>query len=198
MPADPAHQLADHLGVAERTRELIPELHKVAQRLIDVYAADGRLYTFGNGGSAADAQHLAGELIGRYLRERRPLPAVSLATDPTVVSCIGNDYAFDDVFARQVTALARPGDMVIAFSTSGRSGNVVRGLEAARAAGATTVLFAGGDHGGRPAADHADHVLTVPATATARIQEMHLTLLHLLSEQVDDWAAQTDDHRQEA
>jgi D-sedoheptulose 7-phosphate isomerase len=197
MSEDPARQLTDHLELAERTRGLIPELHKVARRLIEVYEADGRLYTFGNGGSAADAQHLAGELIGRYLRERRPLPAVSLVTDPSVVSCIANDYSFDDVFARQVRALARPGDMVIGFTTSGRSANVVRGLAAAREAGAVTVLFAGGDQGGRPAADHADHTLTVPATATARIQEMHLMLLHLLSEQVDAWAATTDENRQE-
>jgi D-sedoheptulose 7-phosphate isomerase len=197
MSEDPARQLTDHLELAERTRELIPALHEVARRLIAVYEADGRLYTFGNGGSAADAQHLAGELIGRYLRERRPLPAVSLVTDPTVVSCIANDYSFDDVFARQVQALARPGDMVIGFTTSGRSANVVRGLAAAREAGAVTVLFAGGDQGGRPAADHADHTLIVPATATARIQEMHLMLLHLLSEQVDAWAATTDDPRQE-
>lgn len=197
MSEDPARQLTDHLELAERTRELIPELRRVAERLIEVYEADGRLYTFGNGGSAADAQHLAGELIGRYLRERRPLPAVSLVTDPTVVSCIANDYSFDDVFARQVQALARRGDMVIGFTTSGRSANVVRGLAAAREAGAVTVLFAGGDQDGRPAADHADHTLIVPATATARIQEMHLMLLHLLSEQVDAWAATTDDNRQE-
>ncbi|KAB8166312.1 SIS domain-containing protein [Streptomyces sp. 3MP-14] len=192
MSVPPEHQLADHLATAERTRALLPELMTVARRLIDVYAGDGRLYTFGNGGSAADAQHLAGELIGRYLRERRPLAAVSLVTDPSVISCVGNDYSFDEVFARQVRALARPGDMVIGFTTSGRSTNVVRGLAAARAAGAVTVLFGGGTEGGRPAADHADHALIVPETATARVQEMHLTLLHLLSEQVDAWAKTTD------
>ncbi|MEO3749185.1 SIS domain-containing protein [Streptomyces sp. B6B3] len=193
MPVSPpAGQLAEHLRVAERTRELLPELERIARRLIDVYAADGRLYTFGNGGSAADAQHLAAELVGRYLRERRPLAAVALTCDPSVSSCIGNDYSFDELFARQVRALARPGDMVIGFTTSGRSPNVVRGLAAARAAGAVTVLFGGGHPEGMPAAEHADHVLAVPATATARVQEMHLTLLHLLSEQVDAWAAETE------
>ncbi|AXK31650.1 SIS domain-containing protein [Streptomyces armeniacus] len=185
-------QLADHLDAAEGTRALLPALDRVARDLIDVYARDGRLYTFGNGGSAADAQHLAAELIGRYLRERRPLAAVSLTTDPSVVSCIANDYDFDELFARQVRALARPGDMVIGFTTSGRSPNVVQGLAAARAAGAVTVLFGGGEQGGRPAAEHADHAVIVPATATARIQEMHLLLLHLLSERVDAWAAATD------
>ncbi|RBM19434.1 SIS domain-containing protein [Streptomyces sp. PT12] len=196
-PVPPSRQLADHLATAARTRALLPALEEVAHRLIAVYQGDGRLYTFGNGGSAADAQHLAAELIGRYLRERRPLPAVSLSTDPSVVSCIGNDHAFDDVFARQVEALARPGDMVIGFSTSGRSPNVVRGLAAARAAGAVTVLFGGGTEGGGPAAAHADHALIVPEAATARVQEMHLTLLHLLSEQVDAWAAATDHDRLE-
>ncbi|WP_049572118.1 D-sedoheptulose-7-phosphate isomerase, partial [Streptomyces sp. SBT349] len=189
---------ADHLATADRTRALLPALERVARRLIDVYQGDGRLYTFGNGGSAADAQHLAAELIGRYLRERRPLPAVALTTDPSVLSCIGNDYAFDDVFARQVQALARPGDMVIGFTTSGRSPNVVRGLAAARAAGAVTVLLGGGTEGGGPAAAYADHALVVPETATARVQEMHLMLLHLLSEQVDAWAATTDHDRLES
>lgn len=190
-------QLADHLRAAEGTRGLLPALDRVARGLIDVYTGDGCLYTFGNGGSAADAQHLAAELVGRYLRERRPLAAVSLTTDPSVVSCIANDYAFEELFARQVRALARPGDMVAGFTTSGRSPNVVRGLAAAREAGAVTVLFAGGEQDGLPAAEHADHVLLVPATATARIQEMHLLLLHLLSERVDAWAAETDHDRLE-
>ncbi|WP_063837102.1 D-sedoheptulose-7-phosphate isomerase [Phaeacidiphilus oryzae] len=188
-PPRPADQIAEHVAAAQRLSELLPALRAVGERLIEVYRGGGRLYTFGNGGSAADAQHLAGELIGRYLRERRPLPAVSLVTDPSVVSCIGNDYSYDEVFARQVEALAGPGDMVAAFTTSGRSENVVRGLAEARRRGAATVLFAGGDRGGMPAAAHADQVLLAPANTTARIQEMHLTLLHLLSEQVDAWAA---------
>ncbi|BBJ37784.1 phosphoheptose isomerase [Streptomyces antimycoticus] len=191
-PIAPADQLADHLAAVEGLYALLPALRAVGDRLIEVYRRDGRLYTFGNGGSAADAQHLAGELIGRYLRERRPLPAVSLVTDPTVVSCIGNDYSFDEVFARQIKALATPGDMVIAFTTSGRSRNVVRGLQEARDRGAVTVLFAGGTADGMPAREHADFALVTPATTTARIQETHLTLLHLLSEHVDAWAAGAD------
>jgi D-sedoheptulose 7-phosphate isomerase len=191
-------QLTDHLETAERTRELLPLLGTVAERLIEVFRSGGRLYTFGNGGSAADAQHLAAELIGRYLRERRPLPAVSLTTDPSVTSCIGNDYSFGELFARQVGALVRDGDMVIGFTTSGRSHNVVRGLAEAREAGAVTVLLCGGEQQGMPAAAHADHSLVVPSTATARIQEMHLTLLHLLSERVDAWAADTEDQARES
>jgi D-sedoheptulose 7-phosphate isomerase len=177
---------AEHIATAQAVEPLLPNVARVADRLIAAFAAGGRLYTFGNGGSAADAQHLAGELIGRYKRERRPLPAVALSVDPSVVTCIANDYAFEDVFARQVEALARAGDVVAGFTTSGRSPNVVRGLAAARGNGATTVLFAGGDGG--PAAAEADLALIVPSTTTARIQEMHLLMLHLISELVDAWA----------
>jgi D-sedoheptulose 7-phosphate isomerase len=193
IPEHPADQLADHLALAGRVGALLPELQKVAQRLVEVYAGDGRLFTFGNGGSAADAQHLAAELVGRYRRERRPLPALALTVDPSVLTCIGNDYAADEVFARQVRAFARPGDMVLAFTTSGRSPNVVRGLAAAREQGAVTVLLGGrgADGRGGAAAAHADHALLVPSTTTARVQEMHLLLLHLLSEQVDAWAAES-------
>ncbi len=183
----PVTQLAEHVALASRVGELLPTLRTVGNRLIAAYREGGRLFTFGNGGSAADAQHLAAELVGRYQRDRRPLPALALTVDPSVVTCIGNDYGYEEVFARQVQAFAAPGDMVIGFTTSGRSPNVIAGLAAARKAGAMTVLFTGGDVG--PAADHADHVLAVPSPTTARIQEMHLLLLHLLSEQVDAWAA---------
>ena len=179
--------LDEHLAVAGTLEALLPTIADIAGRLIATFAAGGRLYTFGNGGSAADAQHLAAELIGRYRRERRPLPAVALSVDPSVVSCIANDYDWQEVFSRQVEALAGPGDMVIGFTTSGRSGNVVRGLAAARARGATTVLMTGGDGG--PAAEHADVTLLVGSTTTARIQEVHLLVLHLVSDEVDAWAA---------
>jgi D-sedoheptulose 7-phosphate isomerase len=182
-----AAQLAEHVATARETESLLPQVEKVGLLLCEAFARDGRLYTFGNGGSAADAQHLAAELVGRYKRDRRPLPAVALSVDPSVVTCIGNDYSFDDLFARQVTAFARRGDMVAGFTTSGRSPNVVRGLEAARLAGATTVLFGAGDGG--DAKTHADLALLVPSHTTARTQEMHLLLLHLLSEWVDAWAA---------
>jgi D-sedoheptulose 7-phosphate isomerase len=115
------------------------------------------------------------------------LPAVALTVDPSVLTCIGNDYDFDEVFARQVQALARPGDVVAGFTTSGTSGNVVRALAAGRERGATTLLFGAGD--GSAAGRYADHTILVPGTATARIQELHLLTLHLLSEVVDSWAA---------
>jgi D-sedoheptulose 7-phosphate isomerase len=167
--------------------ERADEIRAAGELVRDTFAAGGTLYTFGNGGSAADAQHLTGELIGHYKRDRRPLPAVTLSTDPTSMTCIANDYAYEDVFARQVQALAKPGDLVVAFTTSGRSPNVVAGLASARAKGATTLLLAGGDGG--PAREHADHLLLVPSTATPRIQEMHTLVLHVISELVDAWAA---------
>src|SRR5690606_21566254 len=138
-------QIADHVAAGERLTALVPELESLAAELAERFAAGGILYTFGNGGSAADAQHFTGELIGHYKADRRPLPAVTLSADPSAMTCIANDYAYDDVFARQVEALARPGDVVAAFTTSGRSPNVVGALRVARERGARTVLFAAGD-----------------------------------------------------
>jgi D-sedoheptulose 7-phosphate isomerase len=179
--------LEEHAALVEAARALLPDVDAAASRLVDVLEGGGRVLACGNGGSAADAQHLAAELLGRYRRERRPLPATALSVDPSVVTCIANDFSFDDVFARQVRALAGPGDALVAFTTSGRSANVVRALEAARELGAATILFAGGD--GRPGVDHADVALLVPSSSTARVQELHLLLLHLVVEQVDAWAA---------
>ena len=185
--ADATAALAEHARLTSRIEELLPRADAVARALVEAYERGGRVFACGNGGSAADAQHLAGELVGRYARDRRPLAATALAGDPSVVTCIANDFSFEDVFARQVRALARAGDVVVGYTTSGRSENVIRALAAARELGATTVLFAGGD--GSPAADHADHALVVPSTSTARVQEMHLLLMHLVVEQVDEWAA---------
>jgi D-sedoheptulose 7-phosphate isomerase len=184
---DPGAELDRHVAVVEASRPLLPALAAVGEEVIRALQGGHRVWTFGNGGSAAEAQHFATELAGRYRRARRSLAAVSLTADSTLITCIGNDYSFDDVFSRQVEALAQRGDVVVAFTTSGESENVVRALAAGRAAGATTVLFSGGS-GGR-ALEHADHALVVPATETARVQEVHLLFLHLLSEQIDAWAA---------
>jgi D-sedoheptulose 7-phosphate isomerase len=182
-----AAQLDDHLALTAATRALVPAVGEVAREICARLERGGIVYSFGNGGSAADAQHLVAELVGRYRRERRPLAAVALSVDPSVTSCIGNDYGFAEVFARQVTALAKPDDVVVGFSTSGRSPNVLAGLAAAGRSGALTVLFTGAAAG--RAGEGVDHALVVPSTTTARIQEMHLLLLHLLSEHVDRWAA---------
>jgi len=183
----PADAVAEHAALLGRVGELLPHVDRAARLIVDAYEHDGRVLAFGNGGSAADAQHLVAELVGRFDRTRRPLAAISLAVDPSVVTCVANDFSFDDLFARQVEAHARPGDVAVAYTTSGRSENVVRGLRAARERAAATVLFAGGD--GMPAADHADVALVVPSTSTARVQELHLLLMHLIVEQVDTWAA---------
>jgi D-sedoheptulose 7-phosphate isomerase len=182
-----AEQLGEHIRTAHGVEALLPAARTVGALLCALYERGGVLYTLGNGGSAADAQHLCGEMIGRYKRERRPLAAVTLSTDPTAMTCIANDYSYADVFSRQLEALVRPGDVVAAFTTSGRSPNVVDALRTARERGATTVLFGGGTGG--PASEHADHRLLVPSTETARIQEMHTFLLHAVSELVDAWAA---------
>jgi D-sedoheptulose 7-phosphate isomerase len=175
--------LTEHLELASRMRELVPEAERAARALIATYERGGRVYTFGNGGSSADAAHFAEELVGRYKRERRPLAAQSLSIDASALTCIANDYSYDEVFERQVRGFVREGDVVIGFSTSGRSPNVVRGLAAAREAGATTVLFTGANGG------DAELVLAVPSESTARIQEMHVLLLHVILEEVDRWAA---------
>ena len=187
MGDEAARALAEHLDLATRVRTLLPDVAAVGRMLVERLAAGGRVYTFGNGGSAVDANHLAEELVGRFQRERRPLPAQSLASDSAALTCIANDYSFEEVFERQVRAFVRAGDVAVAFSTSGRSPNVVRGLAAARSAGATTVLFGGGSGG--VALEHADHALLVPSESTARVQEVHVVFLHLVVDHVDRWAA---------
>ncbi len=143
----------------------------------------GKILLFGNGGSAADAQHIAAEFVGRFIRERIPLPAIALTTDTSILTAIANDYGFEQVFARQVEALGKPGDVAIAISTSGNSPNVLEGVRAANAQGLTSVGLAGGD-GGR-LAGIVDVSIVVPSTNTARIQECHITIGHLFCEIVE-------------
>jgi D-sedoheptulose 7-phosphate isomerase len=142
-----------------------------------------KLLIFGNGGSAADAQHVAAEFLGRYLLERRSLPAIALTANSSATTAIANDYGFERVFARQVEGLAQPGDVALGISTSGNSENVLLGLRAARERGALAVALTGGD-GGRMR-DAADHVICVPAGDTPRIQEGHILVAHILCELVE-------------
>ena len=181
--------IEEHAALLRRLEPLLATVDAVGARLVRAFAEGGRVYTFGNGGSSVDAQHFAEELVGRFKRERRPLPAQSLSVDAAALTCIANDYSFEEVFERQVRAFVRAGDVVLAFSTSGRSPNVVRGLAAARELGAATVLFGGGDGDGGPAAAHADHPVVIPSTSTARIQELHVLFLHCVIDAVDAWAA---------
>lgn len=156
-----------------------------AARLIRAaHAAGGQTLIFGNGGSAADAQHMAAELVNRFQRERAPIAAIALTTDTSIVTSIGNDYGFDRVFARQIEALGRRGDVALAISTSGGSANVLRALDAARRQGLHTIALTGRDGG--EAGRMADVHLNVPETSTARVQEVHRTLIHAMCELVEN------------
>ncbi|RMD64084.1 MAG: SIS domain-containing protein [Alphaproteobacteria bacterium] len=169
----------EHVAVAAATRAALAapfaRLVEAAERAI---AGGGKILFFGNGGSAADAQHLATELTVRYVSDRAPIAALALTTDTSALTAIGNDIGFDDLFARQVRALGRRGDLAVGISTSGRSRNVVRALAAAREMGLGAAALSGGDGGDLVAV--ADPVLIVPSHATARIQEMHITLGQML------------------
>jgi len=178
----------EHLRVAQAGRQaLVPATARLASAIIAAFGSSRRVLAFGNGGSAADAQHLAGELTGHYRRDRRSLPVLALTTDTSVLTATANDYTYDDVFSRQVEAHCAAGDVVVGISTSGTAENVVRGVLAARAAGAQTWALTGAT-GGR-LAGVAEHALQVPSDETARIQEMHILVIHAVSELVDAWAA---------
>jgi D-sedoheptulose 7-phosphate isomerase len=160
------------------------DLCRAVELVADALGRDGKVLLFGNGGSAADAQHLAAELVGRFRRERRALAAIALTTDTSALTAIANDYGYDQVFARQVQALGRAGDVAVAISTSGRSPSVLKAVEACRSLGIRTVGLTGGDGG--PLAGIVDVSLRVSAsTLSARIQETHILIGHVLCELVD-------------
>jgi len=154
-----------------------------ARKLAEVLQAGGKILLFGNGGSAADAQHLAAEFVNRFQVERPPLAALALTTDTSILTAVANDYDFLQVFVKQVRALGRPGDLAIGLSTSGNSPNVVAGLKAARALGLGTLALSGRDGG--PVAAAAELALVVPSRNTPRIQEVHITIGHVLCDLVD-------------
>lgn len=182
--ADSVRELA---GVLVALDSLTPSVEMVGQHLVSCLRSGGKVLTCGNGGSAADALHLAQELVGCYERDRRGLAAVCLSADATALTCIGNDYGFERIFARGVEALGKKGDVLVAFTTSGNSPNVLAALEAARPLGVVTVLLTGKDGGKARAL--CDHALVVPSQTTARIQEVHTLILHQWLEAIDaqDW-----------
>jgi D-sedoheptulose 7-phosphate isomerase len=178
-----AEHFASHQRVIEQCFEsLLDEAEKAGRALTDALRAGHKVIAFGNGGSATQASHLVGELLGRFKVTRQPFPAVALSSDPGTVTCIANDFGYDALFERQAQALAEAGDVAVGFTTSGRSENVRRGLDAARAKGAVTVAVVGGAGlvGGT-----ADHVLAVPSDVTAHVQEVHLMLLHVWCIHID-------------
>lgn len=183
MQSDFESSLDDALQSLAAMRQLQHGLRDAASKCIDSLSQGHKLIACGNGGSACQAQHLAGELVGRYKSNRAALPALALTADSAVLTCIGNDYAFEDIFARQIRALGQPGDVLVAFSTSGRSANVLRALEACRELQITSIAFLGQDGGA--AAPLADCALIVPHTDTARVQEGHLFLMHSLMDLIE-------------
>lgn len=157
-----------------------------AEMLTSCLKAGGRVYVFGNGGSAADAQHIACELVGRFQKERRALAVQALSTDSSVLTCLGNDYSFEQLFSRQIEAFGRAGDVAIGLSTSGNSPNVVAALSRARELGLKTIAMTG--EGGGKCAALADVLLAVPCRSTPRVQEVHALVYHVLCELVEDGA----------
>jgi len=164
--------------------EDLDQVIRAGQLMARVLREGGKVLSFGNGGSAADAQHLACELVNRFLRDRPALPAVALTVDTSVLTSIANDSSYDDVFVRQVEALGRPGDLAVGISTSGTSPNVVAAMRTARDRGLHTLALSGRDGG--PLAAEADQAIVVREKMTPRIQEIHLTAIHALCEVVED------------
>lgn len=181
------HAIDEHAAILDDMRRMADQVVEVAKSLRTTILDGGTIYLCGNGGSAADAQHLAAELVGRFRRERRALRAIALTTDTSVLTCIGNDYSFADIFSRQVEGLVKAGDALLAISTSGNSDNVIRAVEKAKDIGATTVGLLGRDGG--HLATLCDMSLVVSALDTARIQEMHILIGHVLCDLIEEAAS---------
>jgi D-sedoheptulose 7-phosphate isomerase len=160
-----------------------PTIARIGRVLVRALERGGKILTCGNGGSAADAMHMAEELVGRYDRDRRSLPAIALTADSTLLTCIPNDWNFERVFARQIEGLGRKGDVLVCFTTSGRSPNVIRAIQTAKKRGIVTVALLG--KGGGPTKGLADYEVIVDSNRTARVQEAHTLILHLLLEIID-------------
>lgn len=175
--------LHEHVETVRALEAVLPALQRFADEAGACLHAGNKLILFGNGGSAADAQHIAAEFIGRFMKERASVPAIALTVNTSVLTALGNDYGFDVVFSRQIEGLARAGDIAVGISTSGRSGNVLNGLRAARVRGCTTVAFCGEYVGDMAAVS--DIVIAVPSERTPRIQEAHILLWHVFCERVE-------------
>ncbi len=187
MAADPraavvVRAMRDAATAHERMTARADSVVAAATAIAAALTGGRTVFAFGNGGSAADAQHFTAELVGRFERERKAWPAIALTTDTSALTAIGNDYGFDRVFARQIEALGRPGDVAIGISTSGNSPNVLRGLETAKAGGLVTIALTG--RGGEAGAIAAHHI-AVDEARTSRVQEVHATVLHVICELVE-------------
>ncbi len=165
-------------------KDLAEPIARLTQEIVDILRGGGKLLIMGNGGSASDAQHIAAELVGRCLKERKGLPAIALNTDTSVLTAVGNDYGYEEVFRRQVEALGTPGDLVWGISTSGNSENIYRALEFSQQAKLKTVALLGRDGG--KVRKVADFCIVVPSNDIPRIQEAHITIGHIICEQVEN------------
>ena len=176
--------IKDHLTAAETLFDLTDDIEMAAELLIKVIKSGNTIFWIGNGGSAADCQHLAAEFVGRFNRPDNPLPSIALTTDSSVITSIGNDVGFDVIFSTQIQALCRPGDLVIGISTSGYSKNVELGLHEANSKTIHTIALVGNNGGN--ISSLADVAIIVPVENTARIQECHITIGHILCEIIDN------------
>jgi D-sedoheptulose 7-phosphate isomerase len=175
--------LQEHLSLFQGLSVLSTPTERAAAMVVQALKNGNKLMLCGNGGSAADSQHLAAEFTGRFLKDRRPLAAIALSTDSSALTCIGNDYSFDEIFSRQVLGIGRPGDCLLAISTSGNSRNVIRAVEAAKSTGIDTIGLLGRDGG--LLVGLCDFAIVVPSSTTARIQEAHIFIGHTLCAMVE-------------
>jgi D-sedoheptulose 7-phosphate isomerase len=181
-----AKAITEHLDVIRTLQDQQPLLESIARAMSSALRFGGKILWCGNGGSAADSQHMAAEIVGRFRRERRGLPSIALTTDTSILTAVANDYGYDAVFSRQLEALGNARDLLVGISTSGNSENVIRALAAARAMGLVTVAFTGA--GGGQMATLANHLFAVESRDTARIQEAHILAGHMLCDWIElDW-----------
>lgn len=180
MPLNINAVIDDHLQAIERVKEQSPKLERVATLIKATFEAGGSVFVCGNGGSASDSQHFAAELTGRYNQDRPGYPAIALTTDTSALTAIGNDYGFESIFSRQLQSIAKPGDLLVAISTSGNSSNVVRAVEFAKEHEIKSVGLLGRDGG--KLAQLVDTALTINIESTARVQEAHILMLHIICE----------------
>lgn len=178
------NHLKEHIVTMEKLEAHVPFMEDLAKRILTSLDAGGKVLFFGNGGSAADAQHLAAELVVRFRQNRRALAGIALTTDTSILTACANDFGFDTIYARQIEALANPGDVVIGISTSGNSANVVQGLQAAKDKQCLTVAFTAQEGG--QCATIADIAFRAPSTVTARAQECHLFVGHVLCDLIEE------------
>ncbi len=176
--------LDEHLHTMEQLKHLVPTMAAAAQRMLATLKKNGKILWMGNGGSAADAQHLAAELVGRFKLDRRAIPSIALTTDTSVLTAVSNDHGYSLIFSRQLEALCQPNDIVVGISTSGKSKNILEGIKTAKQKGAFTIGLTG--QGGQQLAELADLCLAVPSTTVARIQEGHIFIGHMLCELVEN------------